>query len=231
MKKIYCKQIPPEYQQDDLFFTGENKQGKRTIGWNTDKNYANNVVIYGNSDYLPYYTEAYDKVSRNIDDASYEYENRLNHWKNFSEIINYYFTKENGKKYSKKEIHKWKNLMDYWQDSEGDYLEALELITGKKWRQVCIKGCCQNEWQYLYVSEEITQEDIDYIEMCYFNNGSEWRIFESKKDMNNGDCAYSVYVDSYNVKENLAKRIGCKEEQLVIYEFDSWERTANYKQI
>lgn len=230
MKKIYCKQIPPEYQQDDLFWTGKDKDNRSQLHWENDT-YADNVVICGNNDYQSYYTKAYAKVLKNIDDAIYEYENRLDHWKNFSEIIDYYFTKENGKKYSKKEIHKWKYLTDYWQDSEEDYLQSLELITGKKWRQVCIKGCCQRDWQYLYVSEEITQEDIDYIEMCYFNNGSEWRIFESKKDMKNGDYTCSVYVDSFNVKQNLAKRIGCKEEQLIVYEFDSWERTANYKQI
>lgn len=230
MKKIYCKQIPPEYQEDDLFWTGKDKDNRSQLHWENDT-YANNVVICGNNDYLSYYTKAYEKVLKNIDDAIYEYENHLNHWKNFSEIIDYYFTKENGKKYSKKEIHKWKYLTDYWQDSEEDYLQSLELITGKKWRQVCIKGCCQRDWQYLYVSEEITQEDIDYIEMCYFNTGSEWHIFESKKDMKNGDCTCSVYVDSFNVKQNLAKKLGCKEEQLVVYEFDSWERTANYKQI
>lgn len=235
MKKIYCKQVDPELQEDNLFWIGKNKDNRSQLHWEDDI-YADNVVICGNDDYLSYYTKAYEKVLK-IDDVGYEYDcisnPHTNHcyWDNVSQLINYYFAKENGKKYSKKEIHEWKRLMDYWQDSEEDYLQALQLITGKKWRQVCIKGCCQRDWQYLYVSEEITDKDIDYIEMCYFNTGTEWLVFESEKDFEEDNYSYSLYVDGYNVKTNLVERIGCKEEELVCLEFNGYIKTPQYKEI
>lgn len=230
MKKIYCKQIPPEYQEDDLFWIGKDKDNRSQLHWENDA-YDDDVVICGNNDYQSYYTKAYEKVLKNIDDAIYEYENRLSHWKNFSEIIDYYFTKENGKKYSKKQIHKWKYLTDYWQDSEEDYLQAIELITGKKWRQVCIKGCCQRNWQYLYASEEVSDKDIDYIGMCYFNTGEEWLMYESKKDLKNNENAVSFYIDGWNRKTNLAERLGCEEKQIHLYQFTGYKKIPQYEEV
>lgn len=235
MKKYYCKQVDPEFQEDNLFWVGKNKDNRSQLHWENDF-YTENVVICGNNDYISYYTKAYEKVLK-IDDVGYEYDcisnPHTNHcyWDNVSQLINYYFAKENGKKYSKKEIHEWKHLMDYWQDSEEDYLQALQLITGKKWRTKTIRGCCQSEWQTIYVSEEITQEDIDYIEMCYFNTGTEWLVFESEKDFKEDNYSYSLYVDGWNVKTNLAERIGCKEEELVCLEFNGYIETPQYKEI
>ena len=234
MEKIYCKQIPPEHQEDDLFWTTKNHE----LRWNNDA-YVNDVIISGNKDFLGYHTKAYEKVKK-IEDILYEYETTNNeksnhcYWDSVSQLIDYYLSKENGKRYSKKEIHKWKEILDNWynyRQEEEHKLQALQLITGKKWRTKTIRGCMQSEWQTIYVSEAITDKDIDYIEMCYFNTGTEWLVYESEKDYNEDNYSYSLYVDGYNVKTNLAERIGCKEEELVVMEFDDWKRIPTYKEI
>lgn len=234
MSKYYCKQVPPEHQEDDLFWVGRNKNNRSQLHWN-DETYENDVIIYGNNDFLEYYTDAYEKV-RKIDDILYEYESTSNphsngcYWDNVSQLINYYLAKENDKKYTTKEIHEWKKLLDNWYKEE-NVEKALQLITGKKWREACIKGCCQREWQYLYVSEDITDKDIEYIGMCYFNTGEEWLVYENKEEFDNDDYAYSLYIDGWNVKSNLAERIGCNEEDIVCLEFDGWSRSPKYKEI
>lgn len=235
-EKYYCKQVDPEWQEDDLFYTYRTKGENRTkLGWNDDI-YANNVIITGNDDYLFHFTNAYEKL-RQIDNIIYEYDLTSNpksnhcYWNNVSELINYYLSKENGKKYSTKEIHQWKELFENWNEKEEEIVKALKLITGKTWRKVTIRGCMQREWQYLYVSEEISDEGIRYIEMCYFNTGSEWLVYENKEDFENEESAYSLYVENFDVKKELSERIGCEEEDLVCYEFDGYTKSPKYKEI
>lgn len=231
MEKIYCKQVPPEHQEDDLFWVS-----KGNLRFN-DERYEENVIINGNEDYRGYCTQAYEKLKKIDSYIGYEYdltkEPHSNHcyWNSVSDLINYYFSKENGKKYSTKEIHQWKELLDNWNEKEEDIVKALKLITGKEWRKKIIRGSMQREWQEIYVSEEITDKDVDYIEMCYFNTGTEWFIYESEKDFEEDNYSYSLYVDGWNVKTNLAERIGCKEEELVVMEFDGWNNTPRYKEI
>ena len=236
MTKYYCKQVDPEWQEDNLFYTYQDKNSKRNkLGWNDDI-YADNVIIDGNNDYLFHYTSAYEKVKK-IYDILYEYDLTINpksnhcYWDSVSALINYYLSKENGKNYSTREIHQWKELLKDWDEREEEIVKALELITDKKWRKTTIRGCCQRDWQYLYVSEEITDNDVRYIEMCYFNTGTEWLVYESEEDFEKEESIFSLYVDSYNAKQKLSEYIGCKEEELVCYEFDGYTKTPKYKEI
>ena len=241
MKKTqyYFEQVPPEHQEDDLFYQYKDKNtGHYELGWNDDA-YVNDVIISGNKDFKEYHIEAYDKVKK-IDDILYEYDitnnEHSNHcyWKNVSELINYYLAKENGKKYTTKEIHKWKELFANWNnyhEEEENELQALQLITGKKWRKATIRGCMQSEYQYLYVSEEVSDKDIEYIGMCYFNTGEEWLMYESKKDLKNNENAVSFYIDGWNRKANLAERLGCEEKQIHLYQFTGYKKIPQYEEV
>ena len=233
MVKYYARQVDPELQEDDLFFTSNTKKGRRELHFNDDW-YENDVIISGNKEFLEYYTDAYEKITQSIDNILYEYELASNpktngcYWNNVSEVINYYFAKENGKKYSTKEIHEWKKLLEDWSriDDEDFELKALHLITEKEWRKVCIRGYMQREWQYLYVSENITEKDVRYIEMCYFNTGTEWRIYESEEDFENYENATSMYIEDV---DELPEWLGCEEDEIEIYLFDGYTKVANYK--
>ena len=231
--KFYARQVNPEFQEDDLFYTFTNKQGRTELGFN-DEIYDNNIIIEGNDDYLTYSIREYDNLMK-LDSLWYEYETLLNpksnhcYWSSFSEFFNYYLPKSNGKKYSNKEIHQWKELM---KKNTNEIIEdALKLMTGKSWRKFKMTGYCQRDWQYGYASEEITDKQLEYVGMCYFNTGNEYIVFESREDFKKDENGYSMYVDSWQSKEYMADLLACKPQEISMYDWDGYSKTPKYKHI
>lgn len=233
-----CKQVSPEWQEDDLFYNYKDNNGRYKLGWN-DEVYEENVIIYGNDDYHYSTIKEFDmvmKIGESYDEYELSLKPKSNHcyWNNASEYLNYYLPKSNGKKYSPQEVCKWKKLLEkysiHWKE-EDIMCEALELMTGKKWRPIKMVGCMQREWQYGYASNEVSDKDIEYIEMCYFNTGSEYQFYESEEDYENDNPSTSYYVDSYNSKERLCEHIGCKPNELKVYEFTGYAKIPQYKEV
>ena len=234
--KYYAKQINPEFASDDLFYTYKDKKtGRYVLGMNDDY-YYDNVIIYGNKDYCGITTKEFDCIMK-IGDVYYEYEpltyKGSNHcyWNNVTEFINWYFPKKEGK-YTARQIHKWKELLEryseHWRE-EDIIIDALHLMTGKTWREIKLTGYCQSDWQYGYVSDEVGEQSVRYIEMCYFNLGSEFIVYENRKDFKNNDNGYSIYVDSYDSKTELADRLGCSTKEISMYEWDGYKQIPQYK--
>lgn len=233
--KYWAKQVNPEFAEDDLFYVYKSKKtGYYELGWN-DEAFINDIIIYGNRDYHGWTTKEFDNI-KNLDNVYYEYEpltyERTNHcyWSSASEFINYYFPKSNGKKYSTREIHEWKKLLERG-NSEDITLKALELMTGKKWREIRLRGYCQSDWQNGYASEDVSEEYVRYVEMCYFNTGSEYIVYEDRQDFKNDENGYSMYVDSWHSKEKLAEILGCKEKEISMYDWDGYTKTSKYKRV
>ena len=107
--------------------------------------------------------------------------------------------------------------------------EALSIVTGQKWEYRQISGCCQSDWNYIYYRpEEWTEKALEYFEIEYFNTGDEWRI-ESEE----GEDFGSIYTHEWNddgKKREIAENIGVDPEDVTLYLFDGWTRTANYKE-
>ena len=226
MIKFYARQVAIDKQDSGLFFrTRENKLCFE------DDYFTNEVIIYGNDDYLGITTNEFEKILRiysNIDELE---EGRMD----FDEYCNCYFAKSNGAKYTSEEINKWKSLFErgttYYEDDEDFVCGALELMTDKKWRYVSLKGSAQRDYQYAYVSDQVSDEMVAYLEICYFNTGSEYMVYESKEDFDNKENGFSVYVDSYNSEEELIKALGCDEDEVEIYNFTGYTKVANYERV
>ena len=215
---LYAKQRNPEFQEDDLFFT--NKSGELQLN---DDYYVDNVIIDGNRDYRSLTTKAYEKVKRISSELWYDWEYyRSCGFGSRTEVIEYYLNRDDGKKYSKKDIHSWIELMNSWEDDEYHITTALYLITRKKWREISLRGYCQSEWQEGYASEELSDASVDYIELCYFNKGMEFLVYKSKEDFDNdGDC-YSMYVADL---DDLRDRLG---EEVTVFEFTGYKKIPEY---
>lgn len=230
MVKFYAKQVDPEWQEENLFYQIKGKDKRTILGFNDDI-YEDNVIIVGNNEYLEHRIPEYQRLLDFDNAYFYEYGNTC-YWANDSEFINCYLKKSNGKQYSTIEIHKWKELFKKYEERnrlEDIVCEALELMTGKQWYWFTIRGCMQREWQCGYASEIITRKDIDYIEMCYFNTGSEYIVYENKEDFDSECNGCSYYVDSYNSKSILCELLGCEEDELEMYDFDGYTKTPKYK--
>lgn len=228
----FAKQVSPEWQEDDLFYQYKDKNGHYCLGLNDDF-IADNIIIVGNKEYKEFLSPEYKKV-KELENAYYECENldnkRSNHcyWDNWSQFLQAYVSRSNGKKYNTREIHKWKLLIekytDHW-DIDDIMCEALELMTGRKWRQFTMRGCMQREWQCGYASDELTDKDVEYVEMCYFNTGMEFIVYESKEDFDNEENGCSYYVED---ADDLCDRF---QEGIKIYAFSGYKHIPEYEEV
>lgn len=236
--KYYAKQVNPEWQEDNLFYTYKNKKtGKYEMGMNDDY-YYDKIIIYGNKEFHSFTTKEFDNLMQ-LDSVYYEYEPLTNkytnhcYWDNITQFVNAYFPKQNGR-YSKQEIHQWKLLLEeysqHWRMEEITE-KALELMTGKKWHSFVMRGYSQGDYQYGYASEKITDKDINYIEMCYFNTGSEYIVYESEEDFQNEDNGCSYYCDSFHSKAYLAEMLGCEEEEIEMYNYTGYIKVPQYEKV
>lgn len=114
-------------------------------------------------------------------------------------------------------------------DDEGIIAEALSIATGQKWKYKQISGCCQSDWNYIYYRpEEWTAKALEYFEIEYFNTGEEWRIEDEE-----GDDMGNVYTHEWNddeKKREIAENIGVDPDEVTLYLFDGWTKTAKYKE-
>ena len=114
-------------------------------------------------------------------------------------------------------------------DDEGIIAEALSIATGQKWEYKQISGCCQSDWNYIYYRpEEWTAKALEYFEIEYFNTGDEWRIEDEE-----GDDMGNVYTHEWNddeKKREIAKNIGVDSDEVTLYLFDGWTKTAKYRE-
>ena len=115
-------------------------------------------------------------------------------------------------------------------DDEGIIAEALSIVTGQKWEYKQISGCCKSDWNYIYYRpEEWTEKALEYFEIEYFNTGKEWRLEDEE-----GDDMGSVYTHEWNddeKKREIAENIGVDSDEVTLYLFDGWIKTAKYKEV
>ena len=233
MKKYYCKQVNPEFAESYLFYQFKNKKtGHYELAFNDDY-YADNVIITGNKEYMEYWPEKLENLQKNIEWFSSDLVGYQGWTGNLTELANYYFKKHNGKHWSKKELAQWRKISDLTENysssnEEEAFLMALKLITGKKWRSFTLKGYCQRDYQYGYASEDVKDKELSYIEMCYFNTGEEFMVYDNKENFDNEEADTSLYVDGYKAVDNLAEALGYKPEELEVYVFDGYIKTPKY---
>ena len=127
----------------------------------------------------------------------------------------------------------------------GEFEENLEmslysLWKGKEYDTTTLRGFSQGEWiEIVYPKTEYCREQLRAIESEYFNTGTEWAIKsgEHKPDCDcEPECAcednwhefYCYVCDNEDVRSTLQ---GClsKGEELEIYEFAGYSKTAKYK--
>ena len=224
---IYAKQIPPEFQESQL-------------SWDF---WPEDIICCGNRDYNVHQTDAYEKLMKYAGDCADEIENLGHSWsyKNATEAIMDLLPPEHKKNYSTREIKRWKELLKGYSVcrscEEDDYIaQMLSLITGKKYSHTEIHGCCQRDWQRLYYPSAYGREFVKAFEIEFFNLGSEWIIHDEDSEPKDTDgiSGYSMYLmaDGYSsdeVKEELSEQIGVSPEEIVLYSFVGWKRSADYK--
>lgn len=232
--EIYAKQIAPEYQESSIFF---------------DECFPDNIAVCGNRDFNSHTPELFDKVYTVLSVGELakvlEYPKEWADWyKNATEAITEYLPPENGNRYSTNAIHALRCLvLDYSCcacSQENEILcKVLSIVDGREWDWKTIRGSCQGDWQEVfYPVEEWSKEDLRQFETEYFNEGTEWIVddgeFNPETDSPLNINGYSIYCTSWNedgIKQEIADAEGTSPENVVLYAFDGYTKTPQYREV
>ena len=169
------------------------------------------LEIYGNKDYKRRTSETFDEVLECLECGDFSaFEFTGYKAERMEELCNKYYTQG--------------------ANNEAIIAEALSIVTGQKWEYKQISGICQSDWNYIYYRpEEWPEKALEYFEVEYFNTGDEWRI-----EGEEGDDFGSVYtheLDDDEQRREIAENIGVNPDEVTLYLFDGWTKTAKYKEV
>ena len=168
------------------------------------------LEIYGNRNYIRRTSETFDKVLECLD---------------YGDFSDFEFT---GPKADRLE-YLCNEYYTQGANNEAIIAESLSVVTGQKWEYTQIYGCSQSEWNYIYYRpDEWPEKALQYFEIEYFNTGDEWHI-----EGEEGDDLGSVYTHEWNddeKKREISENIGVDPEEVTLYLFDGWTKTAKYKE-
>ena len=219
-KKVYARQVNPMYSGEfigDVFKYDEAFQ---------------NITVFGNNDLYERKTAVFERVynalrsgdvAEAIENAGEEY----SWYKNATEAINDYLYREDGKKYSCKDIHDVKALIEEYSncrcsEENGIICKVLSIVTRQDYDYTTIRGYCQGDWnEVFYPTNEYSIEDIRTFEAYYFNTGSEWIIHDSDSIPENAEDieGYSIYCVTYDIQKEIAEAEGVSPDDVILYEY------------
>lgn len=233
---IYCKQVPPEYQESPIFQADM---------------FPENMVVCGNRDFKEWKTAVFALVENTLDNGDLQealedletggYYSAF--YESAQEAIEEFLPPSKGE-YSQDDITALQGLVKaYTQCSRAEtnniFCRVLSIVDGKKWGWKIIRGCCQSDWnEIFYTVDDWSREALAAFEIEYFNMGSEWIIddgeFNPDTDSPLNINGYSVYItaqDEEGIRKELAAVEGCSPSDLVLYVFEGYVHIPQYKAV
>lgn len=224
-KKVYARQIPPEFQESPFDWYGE-------------EYIQNDTAIFGNPHFKKCGSDVLE-IFGCLDTISEELENVASNgfgYKNKTAVFMDYIPPKNKKHYSTKNIHDLIYIFEnkkYWENDE--FTAILSIVYGKEYDYKLIRGCCQGDWNYFfYPVADFDNENISFLEDEYFNLGTEWIIHDEEKAPESPEdiSGYGFYAHGWNeekIKEEIANAEGISPDDVIIYCFNGYSRNVLYK--
>lgn len=214
---IYAKQVPPEYQSSF---------------WNHADH--PDITITGNNQFVSHFSDIYKETFKKYQ----EYENIIDN-DIYIEIAMSTMPRKDNKPYSEKDKKTWADILNkrkkYTSDSEIETIvKIMNLIHPDKHFEIqYITGSSQSDWNYIiYDSEMYDSTDIRHIAMEYFNEGSEWHIYESLDEMTNDIPSFCTYTHNYGDLDadliEISNQTATPKEEITLYAFKEFKRIPVY---
>ena len=229
MIKYIARQVPPEDQEPDLFYI--RKDGR----WMWEDEYWNNISILPRSGFHHVLTDDVQEVLDVLESYAVSADVSASDDVRASVEHNLPARRENGAPYTPEEIKLLYNMASAYNDNPYDnrtiISSVLSIMTGKKYDWQCLHGCSQNDWRYIvYPSALYSKDDIRYFECALFNTGTEWSVADASDPYD----VSPIYCTGYNddiIRREIADGVGCLPEEIEMYKFTGYTRTANYEKI
>ena len=230
---IYAKQVSPEYQESPFFM------------WGAADAYPG-VIFKGNRNFNSHTTPEYDAIRDGLDDLTncIDTDGKFIYgiwYDNITEAVNSTMPAPQHKaKYSTRDIKAWRDIAAEWYistDENGLLCRALQLVTGKEYEYITIRGCSQGDWQeILFPVTEYDRDALSILEADYFNTGTEWIIHDENNDPEGPEeiSGYSVYCYGWNVdqiRQEIAEAAGAAADAVTMYEYAGSYTLPKYNKV
>ena len=208
-------QIDPEHQESPLFY---------------DDDLPVDVSIFGNRDYRKHFSSEIEPIMQSLLDSVLIYElEEAEGIEAERDVLHDYFG-SNILKLDDDKIRLLSNLI--LEDDDKFYASIFTLLTGRKYSRRMITGSFQSEWNYLYFPNDTYKwNQIDWVEIEYFNTGSEWNVYSGELA---DDYEFTIYCHSnfYNdIRFEIAQNLFVPPSQVNLKAFDGYTRSPKYKEI
>ena len=142
-----------------------------------------------------------------------------------TDILQHYFDR----RYSNKDISYIKKLFTDWDNfhqSNNEFCEIARTITKKDIHWTTLRGCCQGDWvDVFYDAQFWSAEDLERLEIEFFNQGTEYILQDD-------GCAYYCHgINDEDNKEELTGELGCKPEQITLFNISGYRTTPIYTEV
>ena len=226
--KIYARQVPPEHQESPLSYH------------DIDTDYIN---LTSNRSYNEHISLVFEEVRDALHEGTI-----LDEWEGINDHGNSgYYTWEDALRdiippsgrgeYTRAERLKIPQIAkEYYTSRSGNdendkICELLGIVTGQEWSWRTLRGCCQSDWiEAFYPVNAWPGDSLNHFEAEYFNTGSEWIIHDGEEPETPDNIeGFSMYCITYDPREEIAAELGVKPEEVQLYHFDGWERSAKWR--
>lgn len=214
-KKIYARQVPPEYQESPLQQCEE---------------YPENVFVFGNPHLIGHRADEIDEIREALENIAYNIEIA----ESLAEIIAEYFPAKltddsDNRRVLRAAARLTHPLSDRHEQHEA-IADALAVIYPEEFRACILRGCCQSDWQYCIYPAAYGDKFREVFETEYFNTGTEWIIHDGDDAPEEPDDidGFSMYC-TRDPREEIAVETGVTPADVVLYEFDGYTRRAAWK--
>ena len=230
---IYAKQISPEYQESPFF------------NWDPADLYPG-VIFKGNRYFNSHTTPEYDAIRNGLDELTncIDTDGKFIYgiwYENMTEAVKSLIPAPQHKaRYSTRDIKAWREIASEWYITTNEnalICRALQLVTGKEYEYITIRGCSQGDWQeILFPVEEYDRNALDILEADYFNTGTEWIIHDESSDPEGPEdiSGYSLYCYGWNtdqIRAEIADAAGVNPDAVILYEYAGSYSMPKYNKV
>ena len=148
------------------------------------------------------------------------------------------------------QLEQWKQILSFDYSKPGSKLaeenmkcKALSLLCNREYDYEEIHGVCQSDWQRCYYPKE-EENLLGDLEMQYFNTGEEWEVCDAAEIEEQGlpapangnevydpmEVSTSYYIDGSYSRENLAKALGCKPDEIKMWRWKGYRKISEYEE-
>lgn len=235
--KYYAAQVAPEDQDpnfDRCNWWGWSVTGNRDYEGFTTAEYNKLFGTNGNVGALDLMVEEYQIMVENVNNSEYNTLEELLQ----GELGDY------NRDWTPEQLEQWKEILSQdvprWENMK---CKALSLLCNREYAYKAIHGVCQSDWQRCYYPKD-EENLLGDLEMQYFNTGEEWDVVDAEELKDRGELTpedgvdimrmesiyCSAYIDGFRARENLAKVLDCRPEEIKMWRWKGYRKISEYEE-